>query len=244
MGHLTSQDYISCGSATLSRQVICAAIAAAPLKGHPIYVAAVTVLKFAAHEFNLRMKILEEAMSASLLLVEQSGYPLLLQTSEEMDKLMAAQIPIEERQIALASTIRPFLVVTNPLAWLSLGNYIDSFNAQVAAHKAVLMHFEQLWEWKLATVTEVVDGDTFKVDVYDEHIRFEDIDCPELDTEAGKAAKAYTESRLLGKEVELRARKYLDEYNRRIAKVYLDGKNFAYELVQQGLAKFVFLKPK
>jgi len=242
MGHLTSQDYISCGSATLSRQVICGVIAAAPLKGHPIYVAAIAVLKFLSAQFNLRMKILEQVMSASTVLVEQSGYPLLLQTTEEMDKLMAAQIPIEEQQIALAATIRPFLAVTNPLAWLSLGNYIDSFNAQVAAHKAVLMHFEQLWEWKLATVTEIIDGDTFKVDVYDEEIRFEDIDCPELDTEAGEAAKAYTESRLLGKEVELRARKQVDDYGRRLAKVYFDGKNFAYELVQQGHARFSFIR--
>jgi len=243
MAHFTSQDYISCGSATLSRQVVCAVIAAAPLKGHPLYIAAIAILKFAAAQFNLRMKILEEAMSASLVLVEQSGYPLLLQTSEEMDKLMAAQIPIEEKQLALASTIRPFMLITSPLAWLSLGNYIDSFNAQIDAHKTVLMHFEQLWEWKLATVTEVIDGDTFKTDVYDEPIRFEDINCPELDTEAGKAAKAYTESHLLGKEVELRARKQLDDYNRRLAKVYLNGKNFAYELVSQGLAKFVFFKP-
>ncbi len=242
MPHLTSTDYWTAGLATLSRQVICFAIAKAPLRGHPLYIAAISTLKFAVHRFNLRTLVTESAMDSSILLAEQAGYPLILQVSEEMDRLMAAQLTWEETQIELAETILPILIFIEPLFYLSAGNYIDSFKAQKDAHTAVLLHFESLWEWKTATVTYVIDGDTFKVDIYDESVRFEDIDCPEPDTDKGKAAKAYSESHLLGKEVELRVRKELDNYGRRVAKVYLNGKNFGYELVRNGLAKFIFIK--
>jgi len=242
MTHFSSVDYFSAGLATLSRQVICFAIAKAPLRGHPIYIAANLTIKFAVHQFNLRVLEIESAMDASLILAEQTAYPLLLQVSEEMDRLMAAQLTREEKQIALAELIHPLLLPIEPLAYLSIGNYIDSLKAQKDAHTAVLLHFSSLWEWKTATVTDVIDGDTFKVDIYHESVRFEDIDCPEPDTDKGKAAKAYTESHLLGKEVELRVRKQLDDYGRRVAKVYLNGKNFGYELVRNGLAKFSYVK--
>ena len=242
MTHFSSVDYFSAGLATLSRQVICFAIAKAPLKGHPVYIAANLTIKFAVHQFNLRVLEIESAMDASLILAEQTAYPLLLQVSEEMDRLMAAQLTWEDKQIALAELIHPLLLLIEPLAYLSIGNYIDSMKAQKDAHTAVLLHFESLWEWKTATVTYVIDGDTFKVDIFDESVRFEDIDCPEPDSDKGKAAKAYTESHLLGKEVELRVRKQLDDYGRRVAIVYLDGKNIGYELVRNGLAKFSYVK--
>ena len=242
MAHLSSTDYWTAGLATLSRQVICFAIAKAPLSGHPVFIAANAILKFAVHQFNLRVLEIETAMDASLMLAEQTAYPLLLQVSEEMDWLMAAQLTWEEKQIALAELIHPLLLPIEPLAYLSIGNYIDSMKAQKDAHTAVLLHFESLWEWKTVTVIYVIDGDTFKVDIFDESVRFEDIDCPEPDTDKGKAAKAYTESHLLGKEVELRVRKQLDDYGRRVAKVYFDGKNFGYELVRNGLAKFSYVR--
>ena len=254
MTQFSSSDYMTAGLATMSRQCICEGLAYAPLTtGEPISTAALLILKAAAHRADLSIKILERAAGAMIVLTEQAAYPLLLQTSDEMDKLMATQIPLEERQLSIFKMIRPFFTFASPLAWISLGNYIDSFQAQIDCHQAILDHFNNLWEWKTTTVTGVIDGDTIYVDAYDISVRIEGIDCPETWHEEwsegnpedpkwdpGYAAKAYTESRLLGKEVELRARKELDDYGRIIAKVYLDGKNFANELVLEGHAKFIF----
>jgi len=82
------------------------------------------------------------------------------------------------------------------------------------------------------TVTEVVDGDTFKVSVYhqwegnrtkygsNETIRIADIDAPEIPSSAGLRAKAHLENKLKGKNarLELQAR---DSYGRLVCEVSL-----------------------
>lgn len=82
------------------------------------------------------------------------------------------------------------------------------------------------------TVTEVIDGDTFKVKVYyqsdsnkvkygsNETIRIADIDAPEIPSFSGQRAKTHLEKKLLGKNVrlELQAR---DTYGRLVCKVRL-----------------------
>lgn len=94
------------------------------------------------------------------------------------------------------------------------------------------------------TVIKVVDGDTFDVDGLG-RVRLADVDCPEMDTEAGRAAANYTVSWLFGRTVwldidDLRGK---DEYGRWICVVYLDDNgspnlemNFNRMLVDSGHA--------
>nr|MDA3834633.1 thermonuclease family protein [Spirochaetales bacterium] len=233
MTQFSSSDYMTAGLATMSRQVVCAGIAHAPYTtGEPLSTAAIIILKLANHYVQLSINILEQAVSAISILTEQSAFPLMLQISGEMDEMMATQIPLEEKHLAIFKSIRPLYLFASPLAWISLSNYIDSFQAQIDCHQAILDHYNSLWEYKTSKVNYVVDGDTIYVDAYETSIRIEGIDCPELDTEEGEAAKAYTEDRLLNQEVKLRARKKVDVYGRRVAKVFFpEDKNFAYELV-------------
>lgn len=51
-------------------------------------------------------------------------------------------------------------------------------------------------------VTNVVDGDTFDVEGFG-RVRLADVDCPEIDTPKGKAAKFFSETMLHGKTVHL-----------------------------------------
>ncbi|MCX8207839.1 MAG: thermonuclease family protein [Methanothrix sp.] len=73
------------------------------------------------------------------------------------------------------------------------------------------------------TVVKVVDGDTFDVDGLG-RVRLADVDCPELDTEAGRAAADYTISWLFGRTVwlDIDDLKGKDDYGRWICVVYLD----------------------
>jgi len=233
-----SSDYAAAGMATLSRQV--SFTVADYAFGAPTAGRVKKLLLAASHKAEMSTKIIEMIVGYSSVLVEQSAYPLLLQISEELDKLMEAQIPIEENQLRLFTAVHPFLLVANPLAWISMGNYIDSFQAQIDCHQKVLEHYQSLWEYKTTTVNYVIDGDTVFVDAYEESVRIEGIDCPELGTDEGEAARVYAEERLLNQEVELRTRHKLDYYGRRVARVYLEGKNFANELVLNGHAKFIF----
>ncbi len=54
----------------------------------------------------------------------------------------------------------------------------------------------------IGVVTNVVDGDTFDVEGFG-RVRLADVDSPEIDTPAGKAAKFFTETMLLGETVHL-----------------------------------------
>ncbi|MGD9911869.1 MULTISPECIES: thermonuclease family protein [Methanothrix] len=73
------------------------------------------------------------------------------------------------------------------------------------------------------TVVKVVDGDTFDVEGLG-RVRLADVDCPEMDTEAGRAAANYTISWLFGRTVwlDIDDLKGRDDYGRWICVVYLD----------------------
>lgn len=244
MRQLYAHDYRAAGLATLARQVTLGGIAIMPyVSRDPVTWIAQFILKSVAHQANMAIKTLENVAAMATILVEQAAYPLLLQTSHEIDELMATQIPLEKGQVNLFKMIHPFFLTTSPLAYLSLGNYIDSFEAQIAAHQSVLDHFNTLWTWIEKTeVTYVIDGDTICVAEYPNmSVRLEGIDAPEMDTPEGEEAKAYVEERLLGQQVKLRARTQLDKYGRVIAKVYFPGdKNFAWEIMAAGHAKVLY----
>jgi len=82
------------------------------------------------------------------------------------------------------------------------------------------------------TVTEVIDGDTFKVSVYyqwdsnqrkygsNETIRIADINAPEIPSAAGLRAKAHLENKLKGKNVRLEVQSR-DTFGRLVCKVSL-----------------------
>lgn len=253
MRQLYSHDYRAAGLGTLARQMILGGVAFMPYAKDPLVAACQLVLKSVAHTASMAIKTLENVSSMSIILTEQAAYPLLLQTSHEMDKLMASQIPLERKQLAVFKTIHPLFAVTSPLAFLSLGNYIEALTAQIHCHQTVLNHFNSMWTWVEKTeVTYVVDGDTIYVAEYPGvAIRLEGINCPEIWHEgegdpddskwdAGNAAKEFTETELLGKEVKLRARTERDVYGRIVAKVfYPDDKNFSWTIMAAGHAKLL-----
>ena len=254
MVQFTSADYTAAGLHTLSRQCI----------GHYLYKIFASdtaeslggLFGLDVHRLIVAFKIIEQAISSMIILTEQAAYPLLLQTSHEIDKLMASQIPLEKRQINLLKPIVALYAVYSPLAGISFGNYVRSFEDQVSAHQSVLDHFNEMWIWIEKTkVIYVEDGDTIYVSEFpNTAIRLEGIDCPEIfhagfsegdpddpKWDAGNEAKAFTESKLLGKEVKLRARTERDIYDRIIAKVFYPGdKNFAWEIIAAGHGEMVF----
>lgn len=249
----TARDYTSAGLATLSRQILFHYLYKIFPSNTAASIAGLAGLD--VHRLNLACLLFEQVLSSTMVLTEQSAYPLLLQTSHEIDKLMAAQIPLEKRQLHLFRFVNMSYAPLSPLAGLSLGNYIHSFEAQIDAHQTVLDHFNEMWTWVEKTkVTYVEDGDTIYVAEYpDTAIRLEGIDCPEIwhkgfsegapddpKWDAGNEAKAFTKSKLLGKEVKLRARTERDVYGRIVAKVFYPGdKNFAWEIMAAGHAKFL-----
>jgi endonuclease YncB( thermonuclease family) len=92
-------------------------------------------------------------------------------------------------------------------------------------------------------VTKVVDGDTFDVEGFG-RVRLADVDCPEMDTPAGKAAKFFAETMLLGETVHLDVDDLggKDRYGRWIAVAYVkdpetgSSVNFNSMLVTSGYA--------
>jgi endonuclease YncB( thermonuclease family) len=88
------------------------------------------------------------------------------------------------------------------------------------------------------TVTEVLDGDTFKLTAQGVTvtIRIAHIDAPEKSQAYGTEATAFTSSQLLGKTVSISKWK-LDQYGRTVGEVrYGNGRNFSHEIVKRGLA--------
>ncbi|MBI5770094.1 MAG: thermonuclease family protein [Verrucomicrobia bacterium] len=78
-----------------------------------------------------------------------------------------------------------------------------------------------------ATVRRVIDGDTLAVTialphyVMDEKLRLRGIDCPEMDTAEGQAAKRFTESLLAGAADVIITTSKVDKYDRYLADVHL-----------------------
>ncbi len=102
---------------------------------------------------------------------------------------------------------------------------------------------QQLFTYS-ATVTQVVDGDTFHalIDLgfgitLAQRVRFRRIDAPEIETSDGKAAKASLEKilsrdngRIVMKSIDI------DQHGRPIADVWVNGQPVDQELLDQGLA--------
>jgi micrococcal nuclease len=92
-------------------------------------------------------------------------------------------------------------------------------------------------------VTKVVDGDTFDVEGFG-RVRLADVDSPEIDTPAGKAAKFFAETMLLGETVHLDVDDLggKDRYDRWVAVAYIEDPetgswiNFNSMLVTSGYA--------
>ncbi|MBM3459791.1 MAG: hypothetical protein FJX77_14820 [Armatimonadetes bacterium] len=86
-----------------------------------------------------------------------------------------------------------------------------------------------------ATVTRIVDGDTFHVlrDGKDVTIQVHGIDAPELKQEFGTQAKKMLTDRLMGKTVRL-VEKETDRFGRLVAQVYLDSTDVSAEMVRGG----------
>lgn len=79
-------------------------------------------------------------------------------------------------------------------------------------------------------VKRIIDGDTLEVLI---RVRMARIDAPETkgkEKAMGDVTKAYVTGKLLEKEIEL-AVEGSDVYDRTLAEIYLDGKNFNDELV-------------
>lgn len=84
------------------------------------------------------------------------------------------------------------------------------------------------------TVSEVIDGDTFKVkngwkwkDKTGEVIRPTGYDTPEKGEPGYEEAKKKLSNLVLNKKVDIRDVKTIDEYGRLVADVYFNGKNLA-----------------
>lgn len=89
----------------------------------------------------------------------------------------------------------------------------------------------------IATVSEVADGDTFKVRIQglEEDVRVFGVDAPEGPQAFGQDAKRFAEVWLLGKTVALKP-KGRDRNGRLVAAVRVEDKDFGQELVGAGYA--------
>ncbi|MBP6005551.1 thermonuclease family protein [Candidatus Saccharibacteria bacterium] len=97
------------------------------------------------------------------------------------------------------------------------------------------------------TVLKVIDGDTIEVSLNGQiqKVRLIGVDTPETKDPRlvvqcyGTEASQYSRQRLEGREITLESDPYVanyDKYQRLLAYVYLDGKNFNQELIEQGYA--------
>jgi endonuclease YncB( thermonuclease family) len=86
-------------------------------------------------------------------------------------------------------------------------------------------------------VVGVHDGDTIYVRSSHEtaHVRLADVDCPEIGQAYGSRAKEFTSDMVLGRQVSIETRG-LDQYNRVIGRVIVDGKDVSEALVRAGMA--------
>jgi endonuclease YncB( thermonuclease family) len=91
--------------------------------------------------------------------------------------------------------------------------------------------------------TRVVDGDTAYFDGLSRRVRFQHVNTPEMDTAEGVLAREYVNERILGEKIVLNT-DFPDDYpsmdrsGRWLATLYLDGKNFSEELIEEGLSRY------
>ena len=100
------------------------------------------------------------------------------------------------------------------------------------------------------TVDKVIDGDTVIVKELDPHVRYLGIDSPEILTDdspgdpLSEEAKRFNERLVYGKRVKLEFdREKYDPYGRVLAYVFVDGVFVNEELVRNGLARALVIKP-
>lgn len=92
-------------------------------------------------------------------------------------------------------------------------------------------------------VTEVIDGDTFKLST-GERVRLLCINTPENGKPYFKEAKDFLENAILGKKVILEADKTnLDDYRRLLRYVYVDDTLINEVITKEGLAEVLIIKP-
>ena len=86
-------------------------------------------------------------------------------------------------------------------------------------------------------VVAVHDGDTVSVRISKttRHVRLADIDCPEIGQPRGSQAKDFTSKLVFGHDVSIETRG-LNQYNRVIGRVTVDGRDVSEALVRAGLA--------
>jgi len=98
-------------------------------------------------------------------------------------------------------------------------------------------------------VLRVVDGDTIDIDYngHKERVRLLCVNTPESvhpnrakNTPMGKTASKYTKKALTGKtvDIEFEGNKQRGRYNRLLAYVFVDGRNFNVDLVKKGLSPY------
>lgn len=206
------------------------------------------------HAADTAVRMIERANNLTCVLVNQCSYSMILQTGEDMDREMAVQIPNMAETLRWFEKILPIYKIVNPLGGIAFDDRKHAYHGNMDAYQTILDLWQNTWEWKTSLVEEVIDGDTIYAYAYDDPIRIEGIDCPEIcheewddcdpadeRWEAGYAAKAYAESLLKGRTLYMRVRKQRDYYGRLLAKVRIgaeDGPIFGNEMVKAGHAKF------
>jgi len=257
-------DYQKTGTTLMAREII---FGIANFGGFlPLLViAALTMIGSPVHSAYMVIRMIESVNNLSCVLINQCSYSMILQTGEEMDREMTVQIPTMQERMDLFEKFLPDYAFVNPLGGLVFEERMYAFRSNRDSYKAVLNHWNNSWERTKTVVTEVIDGDTIYVAAYDDPVRIEGIDCPEIchpeyddcdvmdkKWDAGYAARSYAMTLLeeppvygedVGqyKEVYLRVRKQRDFYGRLLAKVRIgeeDGPIFGNEMVKAGHAKF------
>ncbi|GEM_PF-146694 len=100
------------------------------------------------------------------------------------------------------------------------------------------------------TVADVIDGDTVALNGSDTHIRYLEIDAPEVlhsdspGDPLAEEAKSLNERLVSGKKIRLEFdREKYDPYGRELAYVFADGVFVNEEIVREGLARAFIIKP-
>jgi len=246
-------EYQAAGTATMGRQIILGI----PTLGGLLPNCIVDIMAFLGsplHALDTAVRMIEQANNLSCVLINQCSYSMILQTGEQMDKVMAKQIPNMAKNLKIFEAILPLYKIINPLGGISFSNRDEAYHANMDAYQAVLDKWNASWEWTTSFVTEVTDGDTIHVAAYTDPIRIMGIDCPETchqeyddcnpedkRWEAGYAARDYALILLTGKTLYMQVMKERDFYGRLLAKIRIGseyGPVFANEMVKAGHAKF------
>ncbi|MEK7597994.1 MAG: thermonuclease family protein [Patescibacteria group bacterium] len=95
------------------------------------------------------------------------------------------------------------------------------------------------------TVTEVSDGDTFKLSD-GKTFRLYGVNAPEVKEPFYEEAKMFTQNLVLGKEINFEQEENykVDKFGRELGYVFIDGVNLNIELVRNGLARVILYEKR